>query len=96
MSMASAPPTLKIVSAQAVLGLLTKSKADPTFRDKLIASPAATLEGEGLRPTPTLIAFFKGLTPANFVQEVEKAETAMNHPLVQGEASVGSVAEAIV
>ena len=92
--MASAPGALQVVSAQRLLELLTDAKKDAAFRDALIASPAATLESHGLRPTPTLVKFFRGLTAQSFAGEVEKAAQAMSHPLIQGEASIGNVAEA--
>ena len=92
--MATSPGTLQVVSAQGLLDILTKAKSDAAFRDALIKSPAATLQARGLRATPTLVSFFHGLTAQNFDHEVEKAAQAMSHPLVQGEASVGNVAEA--
>jgi hypothetical protein len=51
--------------------LLAKAKADPTFRDKLIKSPADTLKNEGLDATKEWVDFFKGLNANNFEKEMK-------------------------
>jgi hypothetical protein len=51
--------------------LLAKAKADKTFRDKLLKSPADTLKNEGLDATKKWVDFFKGLNANNFEKEMK-------------------------
>jgi hypothetical protein len=53
--------------------LLAKAKADKTFRDKLLKSPADTLKNEGLDATKKWVDFFKGLNANNFEKEMDNA-----------------------
>jgi hypothetical protein len=63
----------KKIGNEALRKLLDKAMADPTFRDKLLSSPADTLRDEGLDPTDTWVDFFKGLNANNFEAKMREA-----------------------
>ena len=48
----------KRIGAPELRKLLAKAKADSTFRDKLLSSPANTLTAEGLRPDDHWVKVF--------------------------------------
>jgi hypothetical protein len=53
--------------------LLNKAKADSTFRDKLISSPADTLTNEGLNSSDMWVEFFTRLKAETFDDEMNDA-----------------------
>jgi hypothetical protein len=73
----------KRIGAPELRKLLAKAKADSTFRDKLLSSPANTLTAEGLRPDDHWVKVFGRLTANNFEAEMNKTID-----IVEGEAKV--------
>ena len=61
------------IGAEDLKKLLDKAKANPAFRDRLLSSPADTLQSEGLDPTDRWVDFFKGLNANNFEKEMDDA-----------------------
>ena len=64
--MAHAPTGPKPITTTELKKLLDDGKADPTFRNKLLTSPEATLTAEGLKADPHWVHFFKAIQSSDF------------------------------
>ena len=60
------------INARELKELLTRAKNDPTFRDKLLSSPADTLKDEGLEPEANWVRIISDMTPRNFEEEMTR------------------------
>jgi hypothetical protein len=70
MKMSQSPVTGTRIGPTELRALLTKAKGNAAFRDKLLGSPEAALQAEGLRPDPHWVDFFGELQPGDFEKRI--------------------------
>jgi hypothetical protein len=70
MQMSQAPVAGTRIGPTQLRALLDKAKGNSSFRDKLIGSPEATLQAEGLRPDSHWVDFFGELQPGDFEKRI--------------------------
>ncbi len=64
--MAHAPAGGQPIKTAQLKALLDKGKADPSFRNRLLTSPEATLKAEGFKPDAHWVKFFKTIQSTDF------------------------------
>jgi hypothetical protein len=81
--MTHAPIGKKRIGIDQLNELLAKGKADPVFRNKLLTSPEATLQAEGLKSDQHWVQFFKTIQSTDF-----EANLQSQIDIIVGEASI--------
>jgi hypothetical protein len=65
------PPSDRPIFGDDLQELLTKGRADPAFRRRLLTSPQDTLREEGLRPSEHWVKFFRGMDESDFEEKMD-------------------------